>query len=145
MKAKNLMLYVARFEDGHVIRQDHSDASLTGGANTFSDVLKYMEETSPLVFFELFNHDKSYVMGVDLTDGHFEINGQTFFMEVPRREELRDYRVIYFKRSQLHFGVGLDEPQGAGVGYVLGWQANRLDGSNVQRSIVTAINPTSLS
>lgn len=66
-------LFQANFRDGTFIQQTPEDVSaLDPGRSAFYDVL---QRTDELVSFGLFQPDSPYTVAVDITTGHFEING----------------------------------------------------------------------
>ena len=132
IKIPNSYLFVAHFADKTIICQDESDISrTTPDKNQYFDVLE-KEKESKLISFLFVNDTNCF--GVDLRDGHFEINGTPIFAH---REELgehyADFRLIQCRRVE----VPLD-PSNAGAGklmfYILGWQTT-FEGKNVQRII----------
>lgn len=132
MSAENFLLFVATFEDGHQIFQNHEDKSEHAeDKNCFYDVLEYQKGTR-LISFVLRN--QHYTFGVDLNDGHFEVNGVPFFPYRNDREVLHDFRVIYLRNVAVTREVGVDFAGDSSfkVGYTLGWQANDASGKNVQ-------------
>lgn len=132
---KNVLLYVAKFNNGTVISQTHDDKSLTGGANRFSDVLKY-EETSPLYSFSLRDSKGVDRFTVYLDDGLFKVGGEEFYLHrFDLTAPLTDLRLIYYRTVRVVL-IGDDLTQGL-VGYSIGWQANDESGSNIQHIIKT--------
>ncbi len=130
--------FTAVFSDGHVIERDHndpeSDRALTSDTGSrFTDVQNY-EKTSKLVEFVIHNPNQS--LGVDLRDGHFEINGVPFYLHRPDRDGYKDFRVIYYRtvRHVINQESGEIEQTGL-LGYACGWQTTDKDGRNVQEIV----------
>lgn len=132
METPNYYHFVATFEDGTQIFQDETDLSLNvKDKSQFYDVLE-KEKQSPLICFVLIA-DGRPTFGVDLRDGHFEVNGVGFFQHRADRETMTDLRIIYFRN------VRHDKDQTTGdvittLGYTLGWQTN-CTGQNIQKII----------
>lgn len=125
----NYYLFAATFEDGTQIIQDESDvSSFDSKRSQFTDVLSKSEE-SKLISFVLFNNTTTY--GVDLLDGHFEVNGIPFFPYRIDREEYKDFQIIYL-RNVRHDYIPDTGAAASYLGYTLGFQANTADGSSVQ-------------
>jgi hypothetical protein len=123
-------LFTAELADGTRLHQDRHDRSrehpLTRSA--FYDVLQRVAEVRR---FALRSRDGRHLHLVDLTDGHFETDGQVICSPYG---ELTNYRVIYFRRcQQIMEGCTLIPPRI--VGYFLGWQANDGLGRNQQMTL----------
>lgn len=129
--------YTAVFEDGTMIEHDckdpNSEKSLTKENGTkFSDILA-KEEESKLISFVV--HNDTYSFGVDLTDGHFEVNGIPFFQHRPDLTPYEDFRVIYYRTVRRELNQVTGECVDAQlVSYTVGWQTT-FKGENVQRTI----------
>lgn len=125
--------FAAFFEDGTVIEQNDTDTSTKEkGKNSYFDVLE-KEKESKLVSFVIHNGETQ--VGVDLQDGHFEINGVPFFQHRSDLTPYKDFRTIYFRtvQRQIHQQTGV-EISASCVGYTVGWQVT-YKGENVQRTI----------
>lgn len=158
MDLQHLYSFTATFEDGTQIVHDKegSDESTRfKGKTLFTDVqfkagqLDYknslfdkkpelLEEMNKnktkLVSFVLHNDKQS--VGVDLRDGHFEINRIPFFQHRPDLEPYKDFRVIYYRTVLRTLNQVSGEEVAAGVAaYSIGWQTNDENGGNVQRTI----------
>jgi len=138
-EAKNWLLFTATFADKHQIIQNAGDRSpLNKGKNCYFDVLEY-EKTSLLISLVLMNDETSY--GVDLQDGHFEVNGVSFFQHrYDHPPELKDFRHIYYRTTRLDTHVGADNGivgQDTIVSYQIGWQTNDPKGKNIKRILKT--------
>lgn len=143
MTGDNWMLFYANYADGTQIAQNQEDIGTVEGRNCFFDVLEKEKET-PLISFVLANGTHSF--GVDLVDGHFEVNGVPFFMHDLKRTEadLKNFRIIYFRNVEQITNVTVDPDTGepldgtvlaVKVGYTIGWQANDETGKNIQKYI----------
>ncbi len=134
-------LFTAQFNDGQIIKQDQEDVSKFNPLKSkFFDVLN---DTRKLEKFWLLEKKRFHVIEsepqkkylVDLTDGHFEINGVPFFLHeqtVDETKTLSNFRLIYFRRVQQ--SLNIDSGKAATkVMFVIGWQANLPDGKNVQK------------
>lgn len=63
-------LFVAFFDDGHIIEQTQADKSITGAGSAFTDVLNH---PAKLTHFELRNGKEAVTL--DLTTGNFIVSG----------------------------------------------------------------------
>lgn len=135
MKLPHIFSYTAVFEDNTVLTYNHlTDEDISQNVENgsrFSDVMQKSKE-SKLISFVLHNADTQ--IGVDLRDGHFELNGNLFFQHRPDTELYSDFRIIYYRTCVLTRVVG-EEDAGHIRQYVVGWQANDENGNNVQRII----------
>lgn len=125
-------LFEAHLSDGTVIQQTPQDVSrIEPGRSAFYDV---QQRIADIKYFGLFSENATYL--VDLTDGHFEIDGKPFHVRDPQMpvQEGTIYRLIYFRRHQVHFNLGLEEI-GHDIQFFLGWQTT-IDGKNYQQTIV---------
>ena len=70
-------LFTATFSDGRVLEQTLEDLSVLDPEkrNTYYDLLHYAKE-SEVVRFSITGNGHTYT--VDLTDGHFEVDGVAF-------------------------------------------------------------------
>lgn len=121
-------LFTATFEDGTVIEQTQEDRSVLDPdkRSCFYDVVE-KEKESPLVKFTLKGSGHEY--GVDLVDGHFEVDGLPFNMI---KGTLPEYRIIYYRNVTRHFNAADGEQTGSQFMYCIGWQCTD-DGKNYQR------------
>lgn len=127
MDAPNYLYFVATFADGSQIFQNVEDKSVFApGRNCYFDVLQ-KQLNVPLVCFVL-TAEGYPTFGVDLQDGHFEVNGVPFFQH---SEPLKEFRLQYFRDVQQHrtFAVGSTKTpvDTAEVGYTLGWESTYKD------------------
>ena len=138
MDIKQVYSYTAVFEDGTVIEQDRNDEngdrSLTrtdGTGSRFTDVLE-KEKESKLISFVI--HNDNYSLGVDLRDGHFELNGVPFFQHRPDQDNYKDFRIIYYRSVQRVMNQNGEQLSGSATSYTVGWQVTH-NGKNVQRIV----------
>jgi len=120
-------LFKALFTDGTILEQNQNDQSTTTpNKNAFYDVLQRLNEVRA---FALYNQETGEEWLTDLKDGHFEHNQSPFFIH---DEELINKRLVFFKRNSFNALNG----QPLSVTYHLGFQSNKMDGSNVQKVIM---------
>lgn len=136
MNLSHIYSYTATFEDGTQIVQDHTDENgdvslTTETGSRFTDVLAKSEE-SPLVSFVV--HNENFSFGVDLTDGHFEINGIGFYQHRPDLNNYKDFRIIYYRTVKHEINQGTGEHTAEIIGYGLGWQVTH-NGKNEKREL----------
>lgn len=135
LETPNYLFFVANFEDGHQIIQDESDvSSFDSSRSQFYDVLEY-SKTSPLISFILGNQNVAY--GVDLRDGHFEVNGVPFYPYRIDREEYTDFQPIYLRNVRHDRNLETGEII-TYLGYTVGFQANKTNGESVQHVMKVA-------
>lgn len=119
----------AVFKDGTSIVQDKTDTSATNPKKSqFFDVLK---KKSPLISFVLLSESQSHSYGVDLRDGHFEVDGVPFFPFRNDTQQLTNFRIIYLRNNTLDFTVDR-ELLAHRIGYTVGFQAKDKSGKNVK-------------
>jgi len=115
-------LFSATYLDGTTYLQNKSDISVTNPKRSCFFDLK----PSQLKTFQLNGKGHTYL--VDLTDGHFEIDGVPFtFHEYP----LTNIKLIYFRRHTHNFNTAMEE-QSHTICYRMGWQAEE-NGKQIQR------------
>lgn len=131
--------FTALYEDGTIIELDRFDPEgdkclcrEDGTGSRFTDV-KEKEKESKLVSFVI--HNDHYSAGVDLTDGHFEINSIPFWQHRPDLDGYQDFRVIYYRTVQQTISQSGEVLSGEVMAYVVGWQTNDEDGFNVKRFV----------
>jgi hypothetical protein len=132
--------YTATFEDGTTIVQDHTDPdgdiSLTradGTGSRFTDVQE-KEKESKLICFVIHNDEHS--LGVDLRDGHFELNGFPFWQHRPDLDNYKDFRIIYVRTVQHVINQQSGEVISGGIlGYSVGWQTTH-HGENIKKTVM---------
>ena len=115
--------FIAYYNDGTTFCQNDKDISVTdNNRSSFYDI-----DHDKLEAFSLEDKDtNSYA--VNLTDGHFEINGKLFRFH---DENLSGFRLIFFRRHKHTITPG-EEPI-HNIVFRMGWQANTKDGKNIQR------------
>lgn len=137
MSVPHVYSFTATFEDGSVVELNHKEengdfSESKEGGSRFTDVLE-KEKESKLISFVL--HNDQISAGVDLRDGHFELNGVPFFVHRPDREFYKDFRIIYYRTIQRCIDQDSGEEIDANVtGYTVGWQVTH-NGQNVQRTV----------
>lgn len=122
-------LFTATFADGTTIEQTPEDRSAIDPEkrSQFFDVLERSKSVK-LVAFVLKGEGREY--GVDLRDGHFEIDGVPFVMhEAP----IPAFELIFFRRHTHTFHQGREKNTELAhdVVYRIGWKA--LHDQNYQR------------
>jgi hypothetical protein len=121
-------LFTCQFKDGTTIKQTSEDISKTDPTRSaFYDVVQRLPDVSK---FSLANGQ--HTCAVDLTDGHFEIDGFPFRTH---EDLLGEYRLIYFRRHQHKRALG--GPDAHSVQFFIGWQTT-VDGKNIQSTIMVA-------
>jgi hypothetical protein len=118
-------LFVAVLVDGTKIEQTPDDVSkFDPTRSAFFDVVGKVVER-----FELYSDDESF--SVSLKDGSFQHDFSTFRLH---DEQLKDYKLIYFRRHKHHMIAG--KQVGHDIEYHFGWEAKGPDGKNIQRTII---------
>lgn len=130
VEAPNILHFVATFADGSQIVQTADDAGTVEGRNCYYDVLQRQKEV-PLVCFVLAAENYP-AFGVDLRDGHFEVNGVPFFQHT---QQLKDFQLVYFRNVSQHRTISrnggtIDTVE---VGYDLGWTTENAEGEAFER------------
>ena len=130
---EHIYKFTAIYEDGTVIEQNDTDTSeIEEGKSRFYDVLKKGEDTKLLSFVI---HNDDIQVGVDLVDGHFEMNGVPFFQHRPDLEPYNDFRVIYYRTVRHVLSQEGQILESYILGYAVGWQTTH-EGKNVQRIVM---------
>lgn len=116
--------FQADFKNKTTYIQNGNDESVdVKGKNSFYDILQRMDEVSQ---FHIVKDDGTRYT-VDLTDGHFEVNGVSFIIH-DQHYTPRKMKLIYFKEMHQNFKVGGDEPYEIRVNrYFMGWECNEND------------------
>jgi hypothetical protein len=127
-------LFEAHLSDGTLIQQTPEDISTTDPTrSSFYDVQQRIDDVE---FFGIYNEHNTYT--VDLSDGHFEVNGEPFNAGDPQVQLPTDakFRLIYFRRNKLNFAANCEgmEQTSHEVSYFIGWQVT-VDGKNYQQTI----------
>ena len=126
-------LFKAELSDGSIFEQNPEDKSAIDPEkrSAFFDLLE-LTKTLDIVRFSIYDGVDTYL--VDLTDGHFEVNGMKF---IARSEQLPEdfpkFRIVFFRQHQHTFNVGYDELS-HNVTYFIGWQTT-INGKNYQQTI----------
>jgi len=122
-------LFKAILKDGSLIEQTQEDkSSHTENRNCFYDVLQKMDE---VIGFGMENTENNDQYWVNLQNGEFIINNAPFFFH---EGELRNIRLIYFKRNYIHRNLVTQE-ETRQYSYHFGYQALNEKGENVQKVI----------
>lgn len=129
-------LFTCEYHDGSKFQQYPDDVSTQDPKRSaFYDV-----QHDQLKKFSLRGEGKCFA--VDLTTGHFEINGQKIYLHSPGNDLLKDFRLIFFRQHRHNVTVGYTGgiqtsfvPRDHLIVYQLGWQTNDANGHNVQRVI----------
>ena len=127
--------FTATFADGSTIEFEPNgsyNSKEVEGGTLFTDIQNKDTEDNPLISFVLHNDELSW--GVDLRDGHFEINGVPFWQHRPELDNYKNFRVIYHFTTQRSFTQGVGEHDSSIIGYNLGWQVSHL-GKNVKKML----------
>ncbi len=121
MKAPNRLFFIATFTDGTQIFQNAEDKGSVADQNCFFDALQKQLDV-PLVCF-LLGAENLPTFGVDLQDGHFEVDRVPFFQH---SEPLRDFRLVYYRNVSQHRTINANGStvDTAEVGYDIGWEAD---------------------
>lgn len=133
MDAPNWLHFIATFADGTQILQNVDDVGSIDGRNCYFDVMQKQLD-APLICFVLAGENYP-TFGVDLKDGHFEVNGVPFFQH---SDPLTDFSLLYFRDVQQHRtfqqkdGRLVEPVDTAEVGYTLGWSTTH-KGQEVKR------------
>lgn len=143
-------LFTATFEDGTVLVQTLEDKSILDPEkrNTWYDLLQ-MQKTKKLTAFVLKGEGHEY--GVDLRDGHFEIDSVPFWMhevenkdidpmDAPNGVQLSNFRIVFFMTNRRSF-TAVVGPAGMSPAtqsehtrvFRFGWQATDAKGKNYQQ------------
>ena len=145
MDIPNTFHFIATYADGSQIFQNPEDVSQTDPErNCYFDVLKRAEAGEQPVSFVLGN--ETHVFGVDLRDGHFEVNGVQFFQHRPEQkgENYKDFRLISFRTPRIEIEMdtktGKQTPvKGWVASYTIGWQVTH-NGKNVKKTITVYLD-----
>lgn len=135
-------LFTATYKDGRVFEQALDDKSITEPEtrSSFYDIANDVDKLSSFVL-----RGEGHEYGVDLNDGHFEIDGIPFFMHEGHVKEypggkkvlvpLTDFKLVFFRQHTRSYEVALykDEQQEVShdVVFRMGWQCT-VDGKNYQ-------------
>lgn len=116
-------LFVAETYNGQFIYQMGNDISVKDPTkSSFYDVLQEKIKRFSLI-------GKGMTFTVDLTDGHYEVNGNAIYTKLPPAK--CELQLIYYRQVQQRLGIGPDGTQKMQpvVRYFIGWKAN-LRGKN---------------
>lgn len=134
MNIPNTFHFVATFADGSQIFQNEEDVSpISPGKNCYYDVLD-RASVDQLVSFVI--TDGTRVFGVDLRDGHFEVNGLPFFQHRPDlpAQKYKNFELIYSRTPKHEIDAGTLEPLRSMIAaYTIGWKTTH-DGEFVEKT-----------
>jgi len=116
-------LFIAYYADGTCYTQAPEDVSTVRPGFSAYDDIKHDD----LVRFTLVGQEHDYA--VDLTDGHFEIDGVP--LRLHEEPPIAPLRLIFFRRHRHGFTQEHEELSHSIV-YRIGWQSNDPGGKNVQ-------------
>lgn len=135
-------LFTATYKDGSVYQQTPEDKSIKDPEkrNCFFDldVSKLAKFTLKEVGGGLFKKGNEF--SVDLIDGHFEVNGVSFYMPQEVKTPMNGFKLIYFINNQIHTDVTYEKKSGDVVNtgnqrherrWLIGWQCT-VEGKNYQ-------------
>ena len=115
-------LFFVEYQDGTTFQQNAEDVSATDTKRSaFFDVKQNIHK------FSLEGEGNKYT--VDLSDGHFEVNG-TCFMLHDYSIPLQNIRLVFYRQHDHTWPTNEHK-----IVYCLGWQANDENGKNVQHII----------
>lgn len=124
-------LFTATFADGSTIEQTAEDKSAIEPEkrSQFYDVMQRSEQT-PLIAFVLKGEGHEY--GVDLRDGHFEIDGTPFRFHEDL--ETHSFKIVFWRNHTHDFLVSRTEDKEIRhvVVYRIGWEAMNSLGRKVK-------------
>lgn len=123
------LIWVGIFNDGKVIRQfDDTEQKVE---NKFSEIQNRQDS---LIQFALVNEKTGVAYLADLVTGTISIqlinDSPLFADDDMRKENTKNYRLIYFRRVQHHFTSDLQTKLSSNINYFLGFQYNDQDGRN---------------
>lgn len=122
-------LFIVEYKDGSIFEQNPLDISITDGKrSSFFDVKQDEVKT-----FYIGDGKNGFL--VDLTDGHFEVNGVSFFMH-DAGSGLKDFRLIFYRQHLHHFHIGdygVPNELMHEINFCIGWQTNDEKGNNIKR------------
>ena len=103
--------FIAEYHNGQIYKQTPEDVSIKepNKRSAFYDV-----EQEKIKRFSLVG--KGHLITVDLTDGHFEVDGRKIYTKVPPVK----LNLLYFQRVQQTIGTGGESSERRR--YYIGWQ-----------------------
>lgn len=111
-------LFRVGFTDGSILEQTPEDRSTIDPEkrSAWYDVENRGVDVSWIVIYD----ESGNEFGVDLIDGHFELNGQVLWLTAPDAGKIDP---VYYRQHTHHFNMGGDE-QAHIIRYVIGWKQN---------------------
>jgi hypothetical protein len=138
-KAALKYLFVAVYKDGSHFQQNPEDVSAKEpNRSAFFDVDQENLQAFFLVGPTSASKKNQHTYLVDLTDGHFEIDGVPFGMDPRARDGSRVYKLAFFRKHRANVEVNVrsgkmgrqwEDP----IVYCLGWNATDQLGQVAQR------------
>lgn len=128
MDTKYAFHWRAQFTDGSTLKQFDEN-----GEHGFGEI-QDKEDALTSFWLDFQNNNYSVSIGVDLTDGSFNINDFTIepMLDDVKWKDLNvDFRVIYFRRNRRHYTAEM-LPLGHDIDYFIGWQTT-YEGKNYKR------------
>lgn len=139
-------LFEAMFLDGSVLRQTSDDVSgIDPIRSAYYDVLQRLDELEKFTLWEVKGVILHHSVSVDLTDGHFEVDGFPFEAAPVSANIIPAggrYQLLYFRDHQqdtvvtFKEGTRTDEMAGHRMAYRLGWEYFSPDGQKYIQTIV---------
>lgn len=122
-------LFSVQFNDGAIFNQNKEDQHPTKkDKSSFTHLMEEAKIHQGIKTFSLHGEENFLV---DLTDGHFEINGVRFDAHgqdfIPQ-----DLRLVYFRQHRHTLNGGVETAHE--ITFFLGWQCT-IDGKNYQQTI----------
>ena len=123
-------LFQVEYRDGSTFKQSAEDVSAADPKRSaFFDVRKEEVKRFTLVGGGLLIKDK---LTVDLTDGHFEVNGTPFFMH-DSATALKEMELVFHRQHTHHVNAASFVETAHIVHYCIGWRAKDEKGSEIKR------------
>jgi hypothetical protein len=110
-------------DESQYFQNNYDKAVIKETGSSFSDVI--IENVKQFI---LYGDNKIFL--VDLTDGHFEINGQPFFMH-NLNENLENFRLIFWRVVNRTINTSTNDETFNVISYQIGWQTTK-NGKNFQ-------------
>ena len=121
---------MAEYKDGSELRQTPEDVSLRDPQRSaFYDVLKDEVLRFSLVGGGFLLKDR---FTVDLSDGHFEVNGTPFFM-YDSTEPLKNMKLVFHRRHTHQINSASLKELSHVTEYCVGWKAEKENGETLER------------
>lgn len=152
MEIPNTFHFTAYYDDGEQYEQDFLDRSMQNPEkNAFFDIhYQPIKPIESLYAFRLTAVDGALIpedcprtIAVNLRTGQFEADGKVFDLyhgAIDGEGPLNDTRLLFFRVPEPQITMRVDgkgevKEEGYTLGYILGWQANLPDGTNVKKFV----------